>query len=170
MEVESRPTGALISGIKRAQESPLSGARSFPAARTHRTIYLNGRPTLPDDPATSRRDSNSLPLPYEKAFPADAPIMPWQKALSLPWLIGSTYLFLRIIYDIYGKYIDRSIYRSEDEHAFPFLLNYLGIESIQSHQSSMQCTQADGTANIRRSFFTIEFTTTTNHYCFMLSI
>lgn len=134
-KLERRPTGALISGIKRAKESPISGARTIivsPHARTHRTIYLNGRPTLPDDPVTSGRDSNSLPLPYEKAFPADAPIMPWQKALSLPWLIGSTYLFLRIIYDIYGKYIDRSIYRSEDEHAFPFLQNYLGIESIQS--------------------------------------
>ena len=35
---------------------------------------------------------------------------------------------------IYGKYIDRSIYRFEDEHTFPFLQNYLGIEPIQSRQ------------------------------------
>ena len=35
---------------------------------------------------------------------------------------------------IYGKYIDRSIYRFEDEHTFPFLQNYLRIEPIQSRQ------------------------------------
>ena len=121
---ERRPTSALKSGLKWAP---------YPSGRSRH----------------EPKGSHSIASVIWEDLPTDAPIMTWQKAFSLPWLIGSTYLFLWIIYDIHGKYIDRSIYRPEDVHASPFLQTHLGIEStmllIQSHQSSMRRTLAGGT-------------------------
>ena len=122
---------------------------SFPArARTHRTIYLNERPTLPNDPVTSQREPNSLCLPFEKlSLLVHQSCHGKRHSACHGWLDLRIYSCeLSMIYDIYGKYIDRSIYISEDGHAFHFLGNYLGIESIQSHQSSMWRTQAGSTA------------------------
>ena len=51
------PAGALEPGIKRAQKvlvvSFFGRPVGSPRARTHLTIYLNGRSSLPDDPVTS---------------------------------------------------------------------------------------------------------------------
>ena len=122
----------------------------FPA-RTHPTIlpFNRGPSLLTGRPRHELKGFHSIASVIWEALPTDAPIMSWQKSFSLPWLIGSTYLFLRIICDIHGKYINRAICRSEDKHAFPFLQNNIGMEStirlIQSHQSSMRRTQADST-------------------------